>query len=280
MNPFQQQAGIPGVRHIIAVGSGKGGVGKSTVAVNLAVSLERRGLKVGLLDADIYGPSVPRMLGARDARPEVNEKQKIQPVLRYGVKTMSLGYLVDEGQAAVWRGPILFKAMDQFFRDVSWGQLDYLVIDLPPGTGDVVLTMAQKVPVDGAVVVCTPQNVALADAKKAIDMFERTNVPLLGIVENMAYLKTDSGEKVQLFPKGELDTYLNVKGIKKLAEIAFHPEVGQSSESGLPLSESHSEGEAAKSFAGLAMEVDAAVKAAETNNPALKTENTQPHREN
>jgi ATP-binding protein involved in chromosome partitioning len=280
MNPFQQQAGIPGVRHIIAVGSGKGGVGKSTVAVNLAVSLERRGLKVGLLDADIYGPSVPRMLGARDARPEVNEKQKIQPVLRYGVKTMSLGYLVDESQAAVWRGPILFKAMDQFFRDVSWGQLDYLVIDLPPGTGDVVLTMAQKVPVEGAIVVCTPQNVALADAKKAIDMFERTNVPLLGIVENMAYLKTDSGEKMQLFPKGELDTYLNVKGIKKLAEIAFHPEVGQSSESGLPLSESHSEGEAAKSFAGLAMEVDAAVKAAETNKPALKPESTQPHSEN
>jgi ATP-binding protein involved in chromosome partitioning len=220
------------------------------------------------------------MLGARDARPEVNEKQKILPVLRYGVKTMSLGYLVDENQAAVWRGPILFKAMDQFFRDVSWGQLDYLVIDLPPGTGDVVLTMAQKVPVDGAIVVCTPQNVALADAKKAIDMFERTNVPLLGIVENMAYLKTDSGEKVQLFPKGELDMYLKVKEIKKLAEIAFHPEVGQSSESGLPLSESHSEGEAAQAFAGLAMEVDAAVKAAEKNKPALKTENTQPHSEN
>jgi ATP-binding protein involved in chromosome partitioning len=280
MNPFQQQAGIPGVRHIIAVGSGKGGVGKSTVAVNLAVSLERRGLKVGLLDADIYGPSIPRMLGARDARPEVNEKQRIQPVLRYGVKTMSLGYLVDENQAAVWRGPILFKAMDQFFRDVSWGQLDYLVIDLPPGTGDVVLTMAQKVPVDGAIVVCTPQNVALADAKKAVDMFERTNVPLLGIVENMAYLKTDNGEKVQLFPKGEIDTYLKVKGIKKLAEIAFHPEVGQSSESGLPLSESHSEGEAAQSFAGLAREVDAAVKAAEANKPALKAESTQPHNEN
>jgi ATP-binding protein involved in chromosome partitioning len=280
MNPFQQQSGIPGVRHIIAVGSGKGGVGKSTVAVNLAVSLERRGLKVGLLDADIYGPSVPRMLGARDARPEVNEKQKIQPVLRYGVKTMSLGYLVDEGQAAVWRGPMLFKAMDQFFRDVSWGQLDYLVIDLPPGTGDVVLTMAQKVPVDGAIVVCTPQNVALADAKKSIDMFERTNVPLLGIVENMAYLKTDSGEKVQLFPKGELDTYLKVKGIKKLAEIAFHPEVGQSSESGLPLSESHSEGEAAKSFAGLAREVDEAVKAAATDKPASKSESSQIHSEN
>lgn len=280
MNPFQQQAGIPGVRHIIAVGSGKGGVGKSTVAVNLAVSLERRGLKVGLLDADIYGPSIPRMLGARDARPEVNEKQRIQPVLRYGVKTMSLGYLVDEGQAAVWRGPMLFKAMDQFFRDVSWGQLDYLIIDLPPGTGDVVLTMAQKVPVDGAIVVCTPQNVALADAKKAIDMFERVNVPLLGIVENMSYLKTESGEKVQLFPKGELDTYLKVKGIKKLAEVAFHPEVGQSSESGLPLSESHSEGEAAKTFANLASEVDATVKATAGLKPAAQGAEEQPRTEN
>lgn len=280
MNPFQQQAGIPGVRHIIAVGSGKGGVGKSTVAVNLAVSLERRGLKVGLLDADIYGPSIPRMLGAREAKPEVNEKQRIQPVLRYGVKTMSLGYLVEEGQAAVWRGPMLFKAMDQFFRDVSWGQLDYLVIDLPPGTGDVVLTMAQKVPVDGAIVVCTPQNVALADARKAIDMFERVNVPLLGIVENMSYLKTESGEKIQLFPKGELDTYLKVKGIKKLAEVAFYPEVGQSSESGLPLNESHSEGEAAKTFALLASEVDQTVKATSSAHPAANASDPQPRTEN
>jgi ATP-binding protein involved in chromosome partitioning len=267
MNPFQQQAGIPGVRHIIAVGSGKGGVGKSTVAVNLAVALERRGLKVGLLDADIYGPSVPRMLGAPDARPEVNEKQKIQPVSRYGVKTMSLGYLVEEGQAAVWRGPMLFKAMDQFFRDVSWGQLDYLVIDLPPGTGDVVLTMAQKVPVDGAIVVCTPQNVALADAKKAMDMFERTNVPVLGVVENMAYLKTESGERVQLFPKGELDTYLKVKHIKKLAEIAFYPEIGASSEAGLPLTETQSGHESANSFAVLAEQVVTAVQA-RTDSPS------------
>lgn len=252
MNPFAQQAGIPGVKNIIAVGSGKGGVGKSTVAVNLAIALERRGLKVGLLDADIYGPSIPRLLGATSQRPEVNEKQKIQPIVRYGIKTMSLGYLVDEGQAAVWRGPMLFKAMDQFFRDVSWGQLDYLVIDLPPGTGDVVLTMAQKVPVNGAIVVCTPQNVALADAKKAMDMFERTNVPVLGVVENMAYLKTENGERVQLFPKGELDAYLDVKKIKKLAEIPFFPEVGLTSEAGIPVLESHSDDEPAKAFKNLA----------------------------
>lgn len=240
MNPFQQQAAIPGVKNIIAVGSGKGGVGKSTVAVNLSVTLRKRGLKVGLLDADIYGPSIPRMLGADSQRPEVNSENKIQPVLRYGVKTMSLGYLVDEGQAAVWRGPMLFKAMDQFFRDVEWGDLDVLVIDLPPGTGDVVLTMAQKVPVNGAIVVVTPQNVALADAKKAIDMFDRTNVPLMGVVENMAYLQTESGEKIQLFPKGDLDAYLDVKKIKKLASVPFFPEVGVSSEAGIPLMESHS----------------------------------------
>lgn len=258
MNPFQQQAAIPGVSKIIAVGSGKGGVGKSTVSVNLALALAERGLKVGLLDADLYGPSIPRMLGALNQRPEVDDKQKIQPISRYGVKTMSLGYLVDEAQAAVWRGPMLFKAMDQFFRDVDWGNLDYLVIDLPPGTGDVGLTMAQKVPVHGAVLVCTPQNVALADAKKAIDMFERTSVPLLGVVENMAYLKTPDGEKVQLFPKGELDAYLDTHKIPKLAQIPFYPEIGLSSEAGVPVSQSHSGDEQAEVFARLAERVIAA----------------------
>src|ERR1035437_10121281 len=176
MNPFLQQAPIPGVKHIIAVGSGKGGVGKSTIAVNLALALQKTGLKVGILDGDVYGPSVPRILGAMSAKPEVSADKKIQPVLRYGMKTMSFGYLVEEGTAAVWRGPMLFKAMDQFFRDVNWGELDYLIVDLPPATGDVGLTLAQKVPVSGAIVVSTPQNVSLADAKKAMDMFERTNV--------------------------------------------------------------------------------------------------------
>lgn len=252
MNPFLQQAAIPGVKHILAVGSGKGGVGKSTISVNLAMALAKRGLKVGLLDADIYGPSIPRMLGALTSRPEVNEEKKIVPVSRYGVKTMSLGYLVDEGQAAVWRGPMLFKAMDQFFRDVLWGELDYLVIDLPPGTGDVGLTMAQKVPVSGAVVVVTPQNVALADAKKAMDMFERTNVPLVGVVENMSYLKTPNGETVQLFPRGELDAYLDIKKIRKLAQIPFYPDIGMSGEAGIPLVQSHSEHEEAEIFLRLA----------------------------
>lgn len=252
MNPFLQQAPIVGVKNIIAVGSGKGGVGKSTVSVNLAMALQKSGSKVGILDADIYGPSLPRMLGSVAARPEVTPDGKIQPVLRYGMKTMSLGYLVEEGQAAVWRGPMLFKAMEQFFRDVNWGELDVLLVDLPPGTGDVGLTLAQKVPVKGAIVVCTPQNVALADAKKAMDMFERTNVPVLGVVENMAYLKTPGGETVQLFPKGELDSYLDVKKIKKLAQIPFYPELGLSAEAGLPLLESHSSEEEGRVFAELA----------------------------
>jgi ATP-binding protein involved in chromosome partitioning len=254
MNPFTQQAPIPGVQHIIAVGSGKGGVGKSTVAVNLAMALQKSGAKVGLLDADIYGPSVPRMLGVAgtDTRPEVNEDKKIIPVPRFGVKTMSLGYLVDEGMAAVWRGPMLFKAMDQFFRDVLWGELDYLIVDLPPGTGDVALTLAQKVPVSGAIIVSTPQNVALADAKKAMDMFERTNVPLLGVVENMAYLPGPGGEQIQLFPRGDLDAFLDTKKIRKLGQIPFYPEVGVSSEAGVPLVESHSGDTEARTFMDLA----------------------------
>ncbi len=258
MNPFTQQAPITGVKHIIAVGSGKGGVGKSTVAVNLAMALQKAGAKTGLLDADIYGPSIPRMLGvsgAANLKPEVTPDNKIIPVSRFGVKTMSLGYLVEEGMAAVWRGPMLFKAMDQFFRDVLWGELDYLIVDLPPGTGDVALTLAQKVPVSGAIIVCTPQNVALADAKKAIDMFERTNVPLFGVIENMAYFNTPDGETVQLFPRGDLDSYLDTKKISKLGRIPFYPEVGISGEAGVPVMESHSGDVIALAFTELAASV-------------------------
>lgn len=259
MNPFALQSPIKGVKNIIAVGSGKGGVGKSTVSVNLAVALHKLNFKVGLLDADIYGPSLPRMLGVAGAlsrKPEITAQNKIMPIPRFGVKTMSLGYLVEENAAAVWRGPMLFKAMDQFFRDVAWGELDYLIIDLPPGTGDVVLTMAQKVPVQGAVVVCTPQNVALADAKKAIDMFQRTNVPILGVVENMSHFTSPQGEVVQLFPKGDLDAYLDIKRIRKLASIPFFPEIGMSAEAGIPLMESHSGDAEAELFLELARKIE------------------------
>jgi ATP-binding protein involved in chromosome partitioning len=242
MNPFLQQAPIPNVRHIIAVGSGKGGVGKSTVAVNLALALKKAGKKVGLLDADIYGPSIPRMMGVPEAKPDIVDG-KIIPVPAYGLKVMSMGFLVAEGLAVIWRGPMLFKAIDQFMKDVNWGPLDFLIVDLPPGTGDVHLTLAQKVPVSGAIVVCTPQNIALADAKKAIDMFERINVPLLGVVENMAGLKTANGEVIDLFPKGELDQFLAIKEIPKLGALPFEPTVGKSCEAGVPYLESDDEPE-------------------------------------
>jgi ATP-binding protein involved in chromosome partitioning len=270
MNPFAQQAAIPGVKNIIAVGSGKGGVGKSTIAVNLALALNKMRFKVGLLDADLYGPSLPRMLGVAGSlsrKPEITPDHKIVPIPRFGVKTMSLGYLVEENMAAVWRGPMLFKAMDQFFRDVQWGDLDYLIVDMPPGTGDVALTLAQKVPVQGAIVVCTPQNVALADAKKAIDMFQRTNVPLLGVVENMSQFVSASGEVVQLFPKGDLDAYLDGKNISKRASIPFYPEIGMSSEAGVPLVESHSGDPESELFLELARKVRELTTTTEASKP-------------
>lgn len=255
-NPFEKQTPIPGVKHIIAVSSGKGGVGKSTVATNLAMALGKKS-KVGLLDADIYGPSIPRMLGSLGQKPNINaETNQLEPIIRYGIKLMSIGFLVEEGAAVVWRGPMLFKAMDQFLRDVNWGDLDYLVIDLPPGTGDIQLTLAQKVPVAGAIVVSTPQNVALLDVKKAVDMFARVGVSILGMVENMAYMINPvNGEKMQLFPKGEIDAYADSKGIKKLGEVPFNPSVGLACEAGIPIVEANSNGAEAQAFLKIADQI-------------------------
>lgn len=251
-SPFDQQQAIPGVKHIIAVSSGKGGVGKSTVASNLATALGQKS-KVGLLDADIYGPSVPRMLGSLNQKPIINEQQKIEPITRYGIKLMSIGFLIDETAAVVWRGPMLFKAMDQFLRDVNWGELDYLVVDLPPGTGDVQLSLAQKVPVSGAVMVSTPQNVSLTDVKRSVDMFHRVGIRLLGLVENMAYMINPStGEKMQLFPKGELESYMSSQGIPKIGEVPFNPAVGLACEAGVPIVESHKSGAEAQEFLRIA----------------------------
>ena len=255
-NPFHQQAPIPGVKHIILIGSGKGGVGKSTISANLALALKKLDYKVGLLDADIYGPSLPRMMGALNQNLEVDKDKKMHPCLRHGLKLVSMGFLIPEGAAVVWRGPMLFKAISQFFNDVQWGDLDYLVIDLPPGTGDVALTIAQKVPVSGAITVCTPQNMALIDAQRAVDMFERINIPLLGVIENMSYLRIDGkSEGVTLFPKGELNQYLKTKNISKLGELAFHPNVGLSSETGFPILESDEQCEESQEFLKIAQKI-------------------------
>lgn len=254
-NPFDQQKPIPGVKHIIAVSSGKGGVGKSTVSVNLALALAKKN-RVGLLDADIYGPSLPRMTGTLNQKPMITPDQKLVPLIRHKLKLMSIGYIVDESAAIVWRGPMLFKAMDQFTRDVDWGELDYLIVDLPPGTGDVQLSLAQKLPVSGAIIVSTPQNIALADAKKAVDMWDRLGVRRLGLVENMAWMiNPANGKKMQLFPKGELDTYAQSKDLRKLIEVPFDPSVSLASEAGMPIVESHPTGPEAKAFMALADQV-------------------------
>lgn len=254
-NPFDQQQSIPGVKKILAISSGKGGVGKSTLASNLALALSKK-FKVGLLDADIYGPSVPRMTGTLGQRPGITEKQRLLPIQRHGISMISIGHLVDESSAVVWRGPMLFKAMDQFLRDVDWGDLDILVIDLPPGTGDIQLTLAQKVPVAGALCVTTPQNVALADVKKAIDMWRRVKVPILGLVENMAFMVNPvNQEKMELFPRGELESFLKANDIAKLAEIPFHPNVGKAGEAGIPIVEAYPTSAEALAFNALANEV-------------------------
>jgi len=255
-NPFELQKPIPGVKNILLVSSGKGGVGKSTVSVNLAAALSKTGNKVGLLDADIYGPSLPRMLGLLNQKPKITAEQRILPLERYGLKIMSMGLLIDENQAVVWRGPMLFKAIDQFFRDIEWGELDYLVIDLPPGTGDVQLSVAQKVPVAGAIMVSTPQNVALSDVKKSIDMFQRINIPILGLIENMSYYRhPETKEKLQLFPKGELPQYLEKQQIPLLAEIPFFHALSQAGEIGMPLLETHPTDEISESFKQVAHKI-------------------------
>ena len=254
-NPFDGQAPVSNVRHVVVVGSGKGGVGKSAVSVNLALGLRKSGLAVGVLDGDIYGPSLPRLTGTAHSRPEIGDDQKILPLRRYGLNLMSLGHLTDEEAPAIWRGPMLFKAVEQLFRDVRWGPLDVLLVDLPPGTGDVALTVAQKVPVSGGIVVSTPQNLSLLDARKAINMFRQIKIPLIGVVENMSYMKLKSGETTHLFPKGQIDVYLREKKVEKLIEIPFHPHVGLSCEAGVPLLESHPNSEEGKAIVSLAEKV-------------------------
>ena len=229
----QPKLPIPGVQNIIAVGSGKGGVGKSTVAVNLAISLTKLGHKVGLLDADVYGPNVPLMMGIQQAPNAVG--QKIQPLEAHGVRLMSMALLNPGDKPLVWRGPMLNSVIQQFLRNVEWGELDYLVIDLPPGTGDVQLTLIQTTPLTGAVIVTTPSDVAMEDARKAVNMFEQVREPVLGIVENMSYLE-HNGEKLYVFGQGGGAKTAERMKVPLLAEIPLDPKTREMGDNGRPIS--------------------------------------------
>ena len=258
--PEQQRAPqgamqIPGVKAIVAVASGKGGVGKSTVAVNLALALSKLGRCVGLLDADIYGPSIPRMMGLK-GKPESRDGKKLMPKEKYGIRTMSIGYLVDEDTPMIWRGPMVQSALTQMMSDVEWGELDVLVVDMPPGTGDAQLTMAQRVPLTGAVVVSTPQEIALIDARKGFAMFEKTHVPVFGIVENMAYfVSPGSGEKSYIFGEGGARRMAEKLGCDFLGEVPLHMSIREKSDNGEPVVATAPESEEAKPFLDIARRV-------------------------
>jgi ATP-binding protein involved in chromosome partitioning len=232
--PAQQQSLVPGVKNIIAVASGKGGVGKSSVSTNLAVSLALDGASVGLLDADITGPNIPQMMGVEGA-PTATADGKIRPLERYGVKVISIQFFVPEGQPIVWRGPLVGGAIQQFLRDVDWGELDYLVIDLPPGTSDAQLTLAQSVPISGALLVTTPQDVALSDVEKALAMFRRMSVPVMGIVENMsAFICPHCGEATEIFGRGGGEAFARKHELEFFGGIPLDVKVRQGGDAGIP----------------------------------------------
>lgn len=246
---------IPGIRNIIAVASGKGGVGKSTTAVNLAVALAQTGARTGLLDADIYGPSIPRMMGLDGRKPRVKDKTLL-PLGNYGVTTMSIGFLVPEEQAVIWRGPMVSGALTQLLNDVAWGELDYLVIDLPPGTGDTQLTLTQNVPVTASVIVTTPQDIALSDARKGIAMFRKVNVPVLGIVENMSvFICPHCGEESHIFSQGGAERLAEENDTRVLAHIPLDMQIREDSDGGTPIVAAHSDSEQAAAYRTLAGEV-------------------------
>jgi ATP-binding protein involved in chromosome partitioning len=234
-NQIGRRGAVPGVGAIIAVASGKGGVGKSTVAANLALGLQANGLKVGVLDADIYGPSMPRMLGI-SGRPQTKDGKILIPMENYGLKCMSMGFLVPEDTAMIWRGPMVMSALNQMLRDVAWGELDIMVVDLPPGTGDAQLTMAQQVPLAGAVIVSTPQDIALIDARRGLSMFEKVNVPVLGIIENMSYfLCPHCGERSEIFSHGGARREAERLGTDFLGEVPLDLQIRETSDEGRPI---------------------------------------------
>lgn len=253
--PANAKAGVPGVGAIVAVASGKGGVGKSTTAVNFALGLQANGLRVGILDADIYGPSVPRLLKIF-GRPEQIDGRLIKPMENYGLKAMSMGFLVDEETAMIWRGPMVQSALLQMLREVAWGDLDVLVVDMPPGTGDAQLTMAQQVPLAGAVIVSTPQDLALIDARKAVTMFRKVEIPLLGIVENMSYfLAPDTGKRYDIFGHGGARAEADRIGVPFLGEVPLTMDIRERSDLGTPIVHAEPDGEIAGIYKDIAAKV-------------------------
>jgi ATP-binding protein involved in chromosome partitioning len=246
-----QKIALPGVKSVVAVASGKGGVGKSTVAANLALALHQQGHRVALLDADIYGPSVPIMMGLGQVDPQTTQF----PIEKYGIKLMSMGFLVNANQAVIWRGPMIDKYLRQFLLAVPWTDIDYMVIDLPPGTGDAQLTLTQAVPLSGAIIVTTPQEVSLIDARKGLEMFKQVRVPVLGIVENMSYFVGEDGKRYEIFRHGGGQKLAQASGTQFLGEIPIDPRVAECGDIGMPMVQKHPDSAIAKAYLALATTV-------------------------
>ena len=259
----QKPLELPTVRSIVTVASGKGGVGKSTTSVNLALSLVAKGLKVGLLDADIYGPSLPRMMGLRAAKPTPSSEHqgKMIPPSAFGIRIMSIGFMVDEEQPVIWRGPMAMGALEQLLRDTDWGDIDVLVVDMPPGTGDIQLSMAQRVPVTGAVIVSTPQDIALLDAKKGLNMFRKVNVPVFGLIENMSYYKCpECGHVDHVFDHGGARKAADELGVPFLGEIPLDLKIRLGADEGKPIVQTEADGEHSKAYGAIAQKIATAIE--------------------
>ena len=250
-DPWAQQQKVPGIRRIVAVASGKGGVGKSTVSVNLACALQHLGVKIGLLDCDIYGPSIPLMMGVHE-RPTISAEEKMVPPSNYGVKLMSMGFLVEGDQPVIWRGPMIMKTIQQFFSAVEWGDLDILLVDLPPGTGDAQLSLCQTVPLDGGVIVTTPQEASLGVVRKGMAMFQKVNVPILGLVENMSYFTTPTGERVEIFGHGGGQAEAARQNVLFLGEVPLFTEIREGGDRGVPVVVSAPDQPAGQAFVRIA----------------------------
>ena len=253
-DPWANQKRVPGVQRVIAIASGKGGVGKSTVAVNLACALRLLGLRIGLLDCDIYGPTIPLMMGVRE-RPTVSDDEKLVPLLSHGVKLMSIGFLIDDDQPVIWRGPLIVKTIQQFLMQVAWAELDYLLVDLPPGTGDAQLTLCQTVPLDGGIIVTTPQEASLGVVRKGLAMFQKVEVPILGIIENMSYFTAPGGQRVEIFGHGGGAAEARRQNVPFLGEIPLFTEIRESGDRGIPVVVSRPNEPSSQAFVRIAEEL-------------------------